>query len=88
MYCSIGATPNLELNLWDFGSEPDDCFLGLTLAVKPTVSNFSKYSFTRDIYNLLGCTCLGMYRGGRGVLNTIFYFFDSEIKNKRCILKA
>ncbi|KAJ0112698.1 hypothetical protein Patl1_01534 [Pistacia atlantica] len=22
---NMGATPNLELNLWDFGSEPDDC---------------------------------------------------------------
>ncbi|KAL6339433.1 hypothetical protein AAG906_032967 [Vitis piasezkii] len=33
------AKPNLELNLWDFGREPDDCFLGLTLAVKPSVSN-------------------------------------------------
>ncbi|XWS31235.1 hypothetical protein CRYUN_Cryun23aG0060200 [Craigia yunnanensis] len=36
---SMGAKPNLELNLWDFDSEPDDCFLGLTLAVKPSVSN-------------------------------------------------
>ncbi|KAJ6808077.1 cyclin-dependent kinase F-3 isoform X1 [Iris pallida] len=33
-----GAKPKLELNLWDFG-ESDDCFLGLTLAVKPSVSN-------------------------------------------------
>ncbi|KAG8641992.1 hypothetical protein MANES_12G049600v8 [Manihot esculenta] len=36
---NIGAKPNLELNLWDFGAEPDDCFLGLTLAVKPSISN-------------------------------------------------
>ncbi|KAJ4968144.1 hypothetical protein NE237_014845 [Protea cynaroides] len=43
-----GSEPKLELNLWDFGTEPDDCFLGtepddcflgLTLAVKPSVSN-------------------------------------------------
>ncbi|KAL2933456.1 Serine/threonine-protein kinase MHK [Bienertia sinuspersici] len=33
------AKPNLELNLWDFDSKPDDCFLGLTLAVNPDVSN-------------------------------------------------
>lgn len=33
---NIGSKPNLELNLWDFGTEPDDCFLGLTLAVKPS----------------------------------------------------
>ncbi|XP_042517344.1 serine/threonine-protein kinase MHK-like isoform X2 [Macadamia integrifolia] len=33
------SEPKLELNLWDFGTEPDDCFLGLTLAVKPSVSN-------------------------------------------------
>ncbi|GLT28148.1 hypothetical protein SLA2020_031010 [Shorea laevis] len=36
---NIGDKPNLELNLWDSGSEPDDCFLGLSLAVKPSVSN-------------------------------------------------
>ncbi|WJX66607.1 cyclin-dependent kinase [Trifolium repens] len=33
------AKPNLELKLHDFGPDPDDCFLGLTLAVKPSVSN-------------------------------------------------
>ncbi|OMO66019.1 hypothetical protein CCACVL1_21318 [Corchorus capsularis] len=36
---NMGTKPNLELNLWDFDTEPDDCFLGLTLAVKPSVSN-------------------------------------------------
>ncbi|KAG4139612.1 hypothetical protein ERO13_D07G204900v2 [Gossypium hirsutum] len=36
---NMGTKPNLELNLWDFGTEPDDCFLGLTLAVKPSASN-------------------------------------------------
>ncbi|KAL9228353.1 hypothetical protein vseg_003943 [Gypsophila vaccaria] len=30
---------NLELNLWDFDSKSDDCFLGLTLAVNPSVSS-------------------------------------------------
>ncbi|XP_058093385.1 cyclin-dependent kinase F-3 isoform X2 [Magnolia sinica] len=34
-----GSKPKLELNLWDFDTESDDCFLGLTLAVKPSVSN-------------------------------------------------
>ncbi|KAK2435911.1 cyclin-dependent kinase F-4 [Trifolium repens] len=33
------AKPNLELKLHDFVPDPDDCFLGLTLAVKPSVSN-------------------------------------------------
>ncbi|KAL1293467.1 hypothetical protein HN51_054126 [Arachis hypogaea] len=33
------AKPNLELKLQDFGPDPDDCFLGLTLAVKPSVPN-------------------------------------------------
>lgn len=33
---NMESKPNLELNLWDFGTEPDDCFLGLTLAVKPS----------------------------------------------------
>uniref|UniRef100_A0A1D1Z4Y2 cyclin-dependent kinase n=1 Tax=Anthurium amnicola TaxID=1678845 RepID=A0A1D1Z4Y2_9ARAE len=38
--CSLmGREPKLELNLWDFGTEQDDCFLGLSLAVKPSVSN-------------------------------------------------
>lgn len=32
-----GDKPKLELNLWDFGTESDDCFLGLTLAVKPSI---------------------------------------------------
>ncbi|KAJ8899296.1 hypothetical protein K2173_018270 [Erythroxylum novogranatense] len=36
---NIRAKPNLELNLWDFGADTDDCFLGLTLAVKPSISN-------------------------------------------------
>ncbi|GAV78214.1 Pkinase domain-containing protein [Cephalotus follicularis] len=36
---NMGSKPNLELNLWDFGTEPDDCFLGLTLAVKHSASN-------------------------------------------------
>ncbi|XP_057965208.1 serine/threonine-protein kinase MHK isoform X1 [Malania oleifera] len=31
--------PNLELNLWNFDPKTDDCFLGLTLAVKPSISN-------------------------------------------------
>lgn len=35
--CSIGTNPSLELNLWDFGAEPDQCFLGLTLAIRPSV---------------------------------------------------
>ncbi|XP_010527274.1 PREDICTED: serine/threonine-protein kinase MHK-like [Tarenaya hassleriana] len=34
-----GAMPNLELNLWDFDTEQDECFLGLTLGVKPSASN-------------------------------------------------
>ncbi|OAY84446.1 Cyclin-dependent kinase F-3 [Ananas comosus] len=32
-----GTNPSLELNLWDFGAEPDQCFLGLTLAIRPSV---------------------------------------------------
>lgn len=31
------ATPRLELNLWDFSTEPDDCFLDLTLSLKPSL---------------------------------------------------
>ncbi|GLT42248.1 hypothetical protein SLA2020_162610 [Shorea laevis] len=41
---NMGEEPNLELNLWDFSTEPDDCFLGLTLAVKPSVSNLGVVS--------------------------------------------
>nr|XP_043620916.1 serine/threonine-protein kinase MHK isoform X2 [Erigeron canadensis] len=36
---NIGSQPNLELNLWDFSRKKDDCYLGLTLAVNPTVSS-------------------------------------------------
>lgn len=38
----VGSEPNLELNLWDFGTSTDDCFLGLTLAVKPSAPNLGK----------------------------------------------
>lgn len=34
-----GAKPKLDLSLWDFSTKSDDCFLGLTLAVKPSVPN-------------------------------------------------
>ncbi|XP_031374445.1 serine/threonine-protein kinase MHK isoform X2 [Punica granatum] len=34
-----GSKPNLELNLWNFSTQPDDCFLGLTLGVKPSNQN-------------------------------------------------
>ncbi|KAL5563344.1 hypothetical protein UlMin_033091 [Ulmus minor] len=34
---NMGAMPNLELKLSDFCGEPEDCFLGLTLAIKPSV---------------------------------------------------
>ncbi|XP_017190786.3 serine/threonine-protein kinase MHK-like isoform X2 [Malus sylvestris] len=37
---NMGANPTLELKLSDFGAEPEDCFLGLTLAVKPSVPDF------------------------------------------------
>ncbi|TQD87865.1 hypothetical protein C1H46_026568 [Malus baccata] len=38
---NMGANPTLELKLSDFGAEPEDCFLGLTLAVKPSVPDFN-----------------------------------------------
>ncbi|KAK6937851.1 Protein kinase domain [Dillenia turbinata] len=41
----MATRPNLELKLWDFSAEADDCFLGLTLAVKPSVPNFVFWSF-------------------------------------------
>lgn len=36
---NMRSQPNLDLNLWDFNHKTDDCFLGLTLAVNPSVSN-------------------------------------------------
>ncbi|KAL0286378.1 UNVERIFIED_CONTAM: Serine/threonine-protein kinase MHK [Sesamum angustifolium] len=36
---TLGSEPNLELNLWNFGTAADDCFLGLTLAVNPSAPN-------------------------------------------------
>ncbi|KAJ4917067.1 Serine/threonine-protein kinase MHK [Raphanus sativus] len=35
-FCSAADMPNLELNLWDFNTKQDECFLRLTLAVKPS----------------------------------------------------
>ena len=45
---SYRIKPNLELKLQDFGPDPDDCFLGLTLGVKPSVSNSG--TLTLNIY--------------------------------------
>ncbi|KAL2557016.1 Serine/threonine-protein kinase MHK [Forsythia ovata] len=39
---NCGSKPNLELNLWDYGTARDDCFLGLTLAVNPSASNLER----------------------------------------------
>lgn len=57
---NMGATPNLELNLWDFDTEPDDCFLGLTLAVKPSVPNLEMVDNVscRNGENILFCSGL------------------------------
>ncbi|KAF5726569.1 putative mak [Tripterygium wilfordii] len=62
---NIGTEPNLELNLWDFHAEPDDCFLGLTLAVKPSDSNMGMHCrlvvFSILLLSELGfilCNCL------------------------------
>nr|GLL33274.1 serine/threonine-protein kinase MHK isoform X1 [Ipomoea trifida] len=50
-----GSKPNLELNLWDFGMERDDCFLGLTLAVNPSSSSqgFQDHSQQSVVWSLL-----------------------------------
>ncbi|KAL6952027.1 cyclin-dependent kinase [Sarracenia purpurea var. burkii] len=62
---SMGPTPNLELKLWDFGTQPDDCFLGLTLAVKPSVSNSGNKSCLQCVVVNLIDTLLSM-DGGNG----------------------
>ena len=41
----LGTKPTLELKLSDFGAEPEDCFLGLTLAVKPSVPDFGRFHY-------------------------------------------
>ena len=38
----VGSEPNLELDLWTFGTSTDECFLGLSLAVKPSAPNLGK----------------------------------------------
>lgn len=54
---TIGSQPNLELNLWDFSRKTDDCFLGLTLAVNPSVSNIEMVHKTRSTkQDLLFCS--------------------------------
>lgn len=45
---NMGSQPNLELNLWDFSRKTDDCFLGLTLAVNPSVSNMEMVRKTQS----------------------------------------
>lgn len=37
------SKPKLELSLWDFDNESEDCFLGLTLAVEPSIPNPDAY---------------------------------------------
>ena len=39
------AHPKLELNLWDFSTEPDDCFLDLTLSLKPSFPGTGAWIF-------------------------------------------
>lgn len=56
---NTGSQPNLELNLWDFSrkSTAEDCFLGLTLAVNPSVSNIEMVHKTRSTkQDLLFCS--------------------------------
>ncbi|CAI9297447.1 unnamed protein product [Lactuca saligna] len=56
---NAGSQPNLELNLWDFSrkSTAEDCFLGLTLAVNPSVSNIEMVHKTRSTkQDLLFCS--------------------------------
>lgn len=49
---SAGSKPNLELNLWDFGSRKDDCYLGLSLAVKPSGPGIGKRSYHQMFFIL------------------------------------
>nr|KJB42551.1 hypothetical protein B456_007G157300 [Gossypium raimondii] len=55
---NMESKPNLELNLWDFDTEPDDCFLGLTLAVKPSVSKLVHNGSQRMEEDILFCPSL------------------------------
>ncbi|KVI12287.1 Protein kinase, catalytic domain-containing protein [Cynara cardunculus var. scolymus] len=53
----VRSQPNLELDLWDFSSKTDDCFLGLTLAVNPSISNIEMVHKTRSTrQDLLFCS--------------------------------
>ncbi|XP_020599836.1 cyclin-dependent kinase F-3 isoform X2 [Phalaenopsis equestris] len=39
-----GSNPKLDLSLWDFDNESEeDCFLGLTLGVEPSITNLDAY---------------------------------------------
>ncbi|XP_071721530.1 serine/threonine-protein kinase MHK [Rutidosis leptorrhynchoides] len=54
---NMGSQPNLELNLWDFSHKTDDCFLGLTLAVNPSVPNIEVVNNTGNrTQDLLFCS--------------------------------
>lgn len=50
---SAGPKPNLELNLWDFGRQKDDYFLGLTLAINPSPPSLGMYF----IFFIIPVTC-------------------------------
>ncbi|CAI9271080.1 unnamed protein product [Lactuca saligna] len=60
------SLPNLELNFWDFSrkSTIDDCFLGLTLAVNPSVTNIEMVHKTRstkqDVFSCFEEVCYNL----------------------------
>ncbi|XP_073039274.1 serine/threonine-protein kinase MHK-like [Primulina eburnea] len=68
---SLGSEPNLELNLWNFGTASDDCFLGLTLALTPTAPNLEKVrksQGTKEDVNI----CNGFHEHSQPVFWSLF----------------
>ncbi|XP_054780400.1 serine/threonine-protein kinase MHK [Prosopis cineraria] len=72
------AKPNLELKLQDFGPDPDDCFLGLTLAVKPSISNLD---VTRNVSQGMGENVLFCSEFSNHSDQSVFWTFLSPDQN-------
>lgn len=76
------AEPRLELNLWDFANnESDDCFLGLTLAVKPSVSSLDTASHMPHTSGTEIMFCSGFQHQSRHPVFLPFVSTDLSISN-------
>jgi hypothetical protein len=69
------AEPRLELNLWDFSTEPDDCVLDLTLSLKPSFSGTGAWILSCEVQEIL----VTFHLAGRGMLFHIAIFRIADL---------